>query len=380
MKKKALIVAALAGFIETFLKHDIELLQAKGYEVHCAANASNKKKKENDQVFKDLNVVFHQIDFSSQSPFSKETLLAAKQVRRLMKDGNFDVIHCHTPIPGAIVRLLAIPYRRKGTKVIYTSHGFYFHKGSGKKEWIIYHTIEKIMSIFGDAIITINTEDYLIAQKMHSKNVFHINGVGCNTSKYKNVKVDRSEKRKALGLEKDDIVILDVGELSPRKNHGIIIEALSELKDLKIALVICGKAIKGAGTYEKLKKKAEELGVNVIFAGHRSDIHELCHCSEMGVLASTREGLGLSGIEMLSAGLPLVTSNVHGIKDYMVDGLTGYMCDPYSKKEFAEAIRKLCDADLRIRMRQDCIKMASKFDTSVSYKQMEEIYSILLDE
>ena len=134
MAKKALVIAALAGFISTFLKHDVELLQERGYEVHCAGNAKNKTEEEKANLFKDWGIKFHQIDFSSNSPFSKETIIAWKQVRALLREHNFDVIHCHTPIPGAIVRLAAIPYRRNGAKVIYTSHGFYFHKGSGTKE------------------------------------------------------------------------------------------------------------------------------------------------------------------------------------------------------------------------------------------------------
>lgn len=380
MKKKALIVAALAGFINTFLKHDIELLQQKGYEVHCAANAKNKIKEENEKEFNDLGVIFHQIDFSSQSPFSKQTIIAWKQFKKLLRDDFYEIIHCHTPIPGVIARINASVYRKKGTKVIYTSHGFYFHKGSGKKEWLIYYPIEKIMSTLCDAIITINTEDYNVAKKMFCKKVFHINGVGCNTQKYREVEINRDIKRKSLGIEKNDIMVLDVGELSQRKNHGVVIEALGEVADEKIVLVICGKAIQGMGTYEELRKKAEDLGVNVIFAGHRADIPELCHCAEFGVLASKREGLGLSGIEMLSAGIPLVTSNVHGIKDYMRNDITGYMCNPYDKREFALAIKKLCDSEVRQSMRNACIEMSKNFDNAISFKQMEEIYSIVIDQ
>lgn len=379
MKKRALVIAALSGFISTFLRHDIELLQARGYEVHCAGNAKNKNKEENDAVFREWGVEFHQIDFSSKSPISKESFISWKQVKTLLKEYDFDVIHCHTPIAGAITRFAAIPYRRKGTKVIYTSHGFYFHKGSGRKEWMIYYPVEKIMSIFTDAIITINREDYAVAEKMCSRLVFHINGVGCDTAKYRNAVVDSAEKRGELGIKEGQTMILDVGELSVRKNHGILIRALGELKDPDLVLVICGKAVQGAGTYEELKKTAEELGVNVVFAGHRADIPELCHCADFGALASTREGLGLSGIEMLSAGLPLVTSNVHGIKDYMVDGVTGYMCDCHDEKAFAEAIKKLCNADTRRNMKNACMQAALKFDNAVSFRQMEKIYARILD-
>lgn len=382
MAKKALIVSALAGFIVTFLEHDIETLQSMGYEVHCAGNASNKNPIENENSFLEMGTVFHQVDFSSKSPLSRDSLKAFKEIKQLLKEEKFDLVHCHTPIAGAITRIAAIPYRKRveGITVIYTSHGFYFHKGSNKKSWVVYYTIEKAMSALCDAIITINTEDYETAKKMWCKKVFHINGVGCDTEKYRNVQIDREVYRKSLGVEPGQIMILDIGELSPRKNHKTIINAVAKLNNKNVALVICGKAISASGTFESLKTAAEEGHANVIFAGHRMDIPMLCQCADFGVLASTREGLGLAGIEMMSAGLPLVTSNVHGIKDYMTDGKTGFMCDPYDVDAFAAGIEKLCDPKIRDSFRDNCVASASRFDVSVSVEQMKKIYSELLSE
>lgn len=379
MAKKALIVAALAGFIGGFLVNDIKTLKDMGYEVHCAGNANNKNKIDNEKSFMELGTIFHQIDFSSNSPLSKESYYAFKQLKKMLKEEQFDLIHCHTPIVGAITRVAAIPFRRRGTTVIYTSHGFYFHKGSKKKTWLVYNTIEKIMSIFCDAIITINNEDYIAAKKMFCKNVYHINGVGCDTAKYRDIQVDRIAYRKLLGVKPDEIMILDIGELSVRKNHKVVIEAIAKLNNPNIVLVICGKAISGRGTYESLKRIGKNEHVNIIFAGHRLDIPEICKCADFGVLASTREGLGMAGIEMMAAGLPLVTSDVHGIKDYMIDGETGFMCNPFDVNAFAEGIKKLCDVHTRMRMKSKCMEMSKRFDKSVSIQQMKEIYKALLN-
>lgn len=113
MAKKALIVSALAGFIGTFLRHDIEILQSMGYEVHCAGNASNKDSIENEKNFRDMGTVFHQIDFSSKSPMSKDSVIALKEMKQLLKVEKYDLIHCHTPIAGAITRVAAMPYRKR---------------------------------------------------------------------------------------------------------------------------------------------------------------------------------------------------------------------------------------------------------------------------
>lgn len=379
MAKKALVVSALAGFIVTFLQHDIELLQNMGYEVHCAGNSSNKNPEENKITFEKMNTVFHQIDFSSKSPLSKDNIKAFRQINKLISLEHFDVIHCHTPIPGVIVRVLAERKRlKKETKVLYTTHGFYFHKGSSRKSWIIYYSIEKIMSALSDAMITINNEDYLNAKKMWCKNVYHINGVGLDITKYSKPLSNRSDYRKSIGISDDELMILAIGELSERKNHRIIIEALSEARIRNAVFVVCGKAISGQGTYDSLRKLAEEKNVKVIFLGHRMDVPELCHCADIGVMPSTREGLGMAGLEMLAAGVPLVASNVHGIKDYICDGVNGFSALPEDVSSFVRGICKLADVDIRAGMKAACLEKAREFSQEISFDQMEKIYKEVL--
>lgn len=142
--KRALIVTALARFTKSFLTNDIITLQKMGYEVHCAANINHAGAECMPAYFEDMNVVFHQIDFSSSKPVSFETLKSYKQMVELFKKEHFDLIHCHTPIAGAIARFAGRRQRKAGSIVIYTTHGFYFHKHSSKKTYGTYNRqIEK---------------------------------------------------------------------------------------------------------------------------------------------------------------------------------------------------------------------------------------------
>ena len=101
------------------------------------------------------------------------------------------------------------------------------------------------------------------------------------------------------------------------------------------------------GTYDFLKKYAEEKNVRVKFLGFRKDIPELNKCADIAVLPSLREGLGLAGIEALASGVPVIGSRVQGIKDYVIDGKTGYLCSPLNADEFADKIKLLSDVNLR---------------------------------
>ncbi|MBS6180964.1 MAG: glycosyltransferase [Erysipelotrichaceae bacterium] len=376
--KKALIVTALARFVASFLTHDIELLQSMGYEVHCAANINHPGAEIMENYFKEHQVVFHQVNFSSYKPISMDTIGAYMELKKVVKEIKFDVVHCHTPIAGAVTRLICQNKRKNGMKVIYTTHGFYFHSGSSKKSWLIYRTIEDWMSYFSDAIITINQEDFCNAKNMHCRNVFHINGVGVDTNKFVLNDFDRSTYRKKLGILPNQVMVLSVGELSERKNQRIVVEALGKLKNDNLILVHCGNAMNKAATKDQIVELAEKLNVNLKLLGLRNDIPEICKCADIGTISSTREGLGLAGIEMLASGLPVVASRVHGILDYMQDGTNGYLANPYSSEEFANGIGKLVDESVRESMRGDCIESARKFDKKISFSQMEKIYNQLL--
>jgi glycosyltransferase involved in cell wall biosynthesis len=373
--KKALIVTAFARFVKAFLTNDILILQSKGYEVHCATNINHPGAECMPDYFNDMKVSFHQIDFSSNKPISKESLASIKQMGKLVKEQHFDVVHVHTPVSGAICRLACMNLRKKGLKVFYTAHGFYFHKESSKKTWILYHTIEDWLSRYSDAIITINHEDYENAKKMHCGNVFYIPGVGVDTKKFQDALVDRDVYRERLGISKEDFLVLAVGELSSRKNHRIVIEALAECKIPNAVFMICGNAMTTTKIVDEIKNLAKSLNVDLRLMGLRDDIPAICKCADVGVMPSTREGLGLSGIEMLASGLTIVASNVHGIVDYMMDGVNGYLADPYAH-EFAVKIAKL--KDTRDTLRVNCSNSVLKFDKSCSYKAMEKIYTELL--
>lgn len=376
--KKALIVTAFAGFAKSFLTNDMHILQKMGYEVHCAANIYHPGAERLKEYFAEMQVCFHQIDFSSNRPISAQTIKSYQELRTLFKNQQFDLIHCHTPIVGVLVRIAGKKQRKNGAKIIYTTHGFYFHKKASRKTWIVYRTIEDVMSRYTDAIITINHEDYGNAINMHCKKVFYIPGVGVDVNRFANVMIDRTAYRKKLGVDKNALLILAVGELSHRKNHQVIIRALADAKIDNAVFMICGNAMTSANTKTELENLAREKKVDLRLMGLRDDIPQICKCADIGVMPSTREGLGLSGIEMIASGLPVIASNVHGIVDYIKDGQNGYLCEVNDENAFADALSKLSERDTRVRMGKNCFKYAEPFDMKYSYDAMQKIYENIL--
>ena len=300
---------------------------------------------------------------------------AYKELKRMIDVNHFDLIHTHTPTASILVRLSARRARKKGTVVMYTCHGFHFHNAAPRKNWIMYYPVEKWMSKYTDYIVTINKEDFSRAKTFYARQVRYIPGVGVDVNKIKSVKVDKKAYKKRIGIPEDCMMILSVGELIERKNHQVIIKALGKLKRDDIYYVICGRG----PLKDKLENLSNSLCVHTVFLGFRRDIPELCNTADISAFPSRIEGLGLAGIEAMAAGVPLVSSNVHGILDYVIDGKTGYSCDPDDIDGFAAAIDKLAGSDdLRMRMREDCLKAVEPFEMRNALNSMWSIYREIL--
>lgn len=376
-QKKILIAANYIGFFH-FLWDDINIYNHLGYKIYAIAD-NGKNETYTLEIMRKKNVTFIDGKLDSKKPLTQKNIEYYKQINNLLKKYHFDLIHCHTPIVGLIVRFAARQYRKYGTKIIYTTHGLAYTHLSSMKEYLVYHSIEDFASRFCDAIITINKEDFYQAKKLHCQKVYHINGVGVDTRKISSIIIDKAKYRQKIGIPNDKIMILSIGELSVRKNHIVIVEAISKLKEKdQYIFAICGRKMTGSGTEELLRKKAAEKGVNVIFLGFRNDIPEIVHCADIGAIPSLREGLGLSGIETLSAGVPMIGSDVQGIREYIINGKTGFLCNPHDSVGFAKAIKILSDSNYRNSLRLSCLDIVKNFDKSISIQQRQKIYSEIL--
>ena len=381
--KKVLIVASVISFIEWFNKENVEFLKNDlKCEVHIACNfdymddTDVECTKKYIKRISDEGIILHNIYFS-RNPLAKDNINAYKQLKDLINFEHFDLIHCHTPTASMMTRLVSQKARKSGTVVMYTCHGFHFHNASSKKNWLVYYPIEKHLSRYCDYIVTINKEDYNRAKTFHTKNVRYIPSVGVDINKIKRVTVDKAAYKASIGIPADAIMLLSVGEMIERKNHEVIIKALGKLQRKDTYYVICGKGL----LKDHLKKLAQDLGIakNVIFLGFRKDIAELCNTADFSALPSRIEGLGLAGIEAMAAGVPLVSSNVHGILDYVINGKTGYTLDPNDVYGFARAIDKLAsDKELRLNMRDACLEAVEPFEIYNALNMMWNIYREIL--
>ena len=335
---KVLLVATVQSHICQFHKPLATMLHEHGCEVHVAAqnNLAEKKGLKLDFVEQVFDVPFQ------RSPFSPKNLKAYKQLKGIIDEGGYDVIHCNTPVGGVLGRLAARKARKHGTKVFYTAHGFHFYKGAPKKNWLIWYPVEKFMCRYTDKLITITQEDYDLASVKFPTQVERIHGVGANSAKYRKLsEADRKPLRQELGFSEQDKLLLCTGELLPNKNQITAIRAMRILAEKQpgVKLLLAGNG----PTLPDLQAEVERLGLqnHVEFLGYRTDLERYANIADVIVSCSYREGLPMNIVEGMLLGKPVVASYNRGHRELIVQERTGFLVAPTDATVFAGYILRL---------------------------------------
>ena len=370
MKKVLFIATVVRKHILVFHIPYLQMLREAGYETYVASA------NDTDNEIVEIPYCDHYVEINfKRNPLHPGNLLAYRQLKKLIRENHFDIIHCHTPVGGLLGRLTAKRTRKRGTKVFYTAHGFHFYKGAPLKNWLLYYPVEKLCARFTDKLITINSEDYALAQKkMKAKEVFYVPGVGVDISKFENVQVDRETKRKEIGVPENAFLLISVGELSMRKNHQVVLKAISNLKDSNIHYAIAGTGNKK----DYLLGVAKELGVSnrLHLLGYRRDIAELYKAADLCCLPSVHEGLPVAVMEAMACGLPCVVSKIRGNVD-LIDKNGGFESEFNDATGFAEAIIALnADPELRKSMGEYNSQRSHMYDICVILQKMKEVYEL----
>jgi glycosyltransferase involved in cell wall biosynthesis len=186
--------------------------------------------------------------------------------------------------------------------------------------------------------------------------------------------------RKELGISERSFVIGHVGNLTPQKGQVFLLRSIKKLliEELPIILVVAGDG----PLRRPLESMAKELGISesVRFLGQRSDLPEILRSIDVLAGASLREGFPISVLEAMASGKPVVTTNVGGNKEAVLDGVTGFIVSPENPDELASALKRvLLDEKLRQRMGNAARRRVEEhFSAQKMVKKTEELYETLL--
>lgn len=318
----------------------------------------------------------------ARSPFSLKNLRGIQDVKKLMTDNQYDVIHCHTPMGGVIARQAAKKWwRQKKVKIIYTAHGFHFYKGAPLLNWLLYYPVEKWYSRYTDLLLTIVPEDFEFAQKNMHCPVEMIDGVGVNLTRFVPLSAEhRVTLREKNGFSAEDFIITVVAETNRNKNQIMLLERLSELQktipSIKVLLI-------GKETLPIARNYVEEHGFQnqVSFLGYRSDIPELTGMSDIAFSASIREGLPVNIIEALACGVPVIASRNRGHCALIDNGNNGFLFSLDSSDDMCDLIQTVYRKEYDVQsVRDNAMKTSKKYSLEIIRPRMMAYYESILSD
>lgn len=330
------VPATLRAFLLPFARH----YRALGWQVEAAARdiaAVPALQQEFDAC--------HALPLS-RNPLDIPTLLKAPAaIRQLVEGGGYDIVHVHTPVAAFLLRF-ALRGRAAGARprVVYTAHGFHFHRHGGALFNFLFRTVERLAAPWCDALVTINREDCQAARAAgFATRIEYMPGIGVDTGLWSPERVDPdavATVRAELGLAPDDVLFLMVAEFNPGKRHRDVLAALGQPGLEKVHV-----AFAGDGPLRPILQDeagAAGLAGRTHFLGFRRDIPALMRASRAVLLPSQREGLPRSLLEALSMGVPIIGADIRGIHELAEQGC-GRLHTVGDALDLAAALRELAE-------------------------------------
>ncbi|MGD6815511.1 glycosyltransferase family 4 protein [Metabacillus sp. 113a] len=376
MKKKVLLAATVDYHFKAFHLPIMKWFKEQGWEVHIAAQG-------------DLELPYTDLKFNipiQRSPFKSQNWMALKELKAIMDEHAYDMIHCHTPMGGVLARLAALKARKKGTKVIYTAHGFHFCKGASLSCWLLYYPAELALSLATDCLITINEEDYRLAKRhpFKASRIEHVHGVGVNTEQFKPMDSSlREKKRKLMGYQSDHFLLFYAAEFNQNKNQEQLIRAVAAIKNQvpRIRLLLAGEG----KLLESCRMLAKELEADhlIQFLGFRTDIADLLPLCDAAAGSSYREGLPVNIMEAMACGLPVLATENRGHRELVVPGENGWLVKPGDVEDMAGRMLLLVtysSGQRQLLGRSSREKIVSKYSEQMVLKQKSTVYVKYMDQ
>jgi glycosyltransferase involved in cell wall biosynthesis len=318
--KKLLIVATVPETIRGFLIPWAEHYRAQGWKVDAMALDISTCSACIDAFDRVWDIQW------SRNPLNPLNLVSApRHIRQIVQQQDYDLVHVHTPVAAFVSRYALRRLRRQSAlKVLYTAHGFHFHREGSTLRNQIFLTLEKWAGRWCDRLIVINQEDRDAALKhqiVPSQHLHYIPGIGVDLSHYSDrslTEADRLQTRAELGLKPEDALFLAIAEPIPRKRPQDLLLALAKLQRPSVHLALAGDG----PLISNLKTLAAQLGIaeRIHFLGFRPDIPRFIYTATATLLVSEQEGLPRSIMEAMAMGVPAIGTRIRGTEDLLKDG------------------------------------------------------------
>ena len=327
--KRVLVVTTIDRTVQAFLEPFISQMKSLGLGVDVATNFRDDASRSQIGAICDAT---HHIAFSRSPTNLKQNLVSVRDLRRILINERYDVLHLHTPVAAAITRI-ATRSGEDGPHVVYVAHGFHFFEDS-RRTSLVWQLAERLLRRRTDTLVVINDEDMASAVtklRYSPSDVVKLQGVGIDLDAYAPAPVPHAR----------DMTIALIGHLDPGKRPFLALQAFALLPDSARLLV--------AGDGPLLRDAtllAEDLGVSnrVDFLGF-TDVRAVLNRSSALLFPSEREGLPRAVLEAVACGVPVVAFPIRGVVDIVGRRAWHFPPTDLSPSAVAIALQSACDYD-----------------------------------
>lgn len=366
-----------ATFLTRFLSDDFETLLVGGMPEEDETDSLH--------ILKQYGIEPLLIREMKRQPSFFQDRAAYKKLKNIMAEFKPDIVHTHASKAGALGRRaansLGIPV------VLHTFHGHVFHSYFGTFKTKIYKAIERRLATKSSGIIAISEIQKNELSQIHNiceDSKIKVIPLGFDLSRFNAAKNEfRESTREEFGILENEVAVAIVGRLVPVKNHLLFIDALAILiKDLTVPVkvFIVGDGSERRNIEEAIQSLPKSSLLKIELTSWIQDIAKFNAGMDFICLTSNNEGTPVSLIEAQAANIPVITTDVGGVRDIVLDGETGFIVPKNDVASFSDKMRLLIeDENLRKKMSQNGWNFVEhKFHYTTLVKNMEDYYHSLI--
>ena len=366
-----------ATFLTRFLSDDFETLLVGGMPEEDETDSLH--------ILKQYGIEPLLIREMKRQPSFFQDRAAYKKLKNIMAEFKPDIVHTHASKAGALGRRaansLGIPV------VLHTFHGHVFHSYFGTFKTKIYKAIERRLAAKSNGIIAISEIQKKELSQLHNiceESKIKVIPLGFDLSRFNAAKNEfRESTRVEFEIQENEVAVAIVGRLVPVKNHLLFINALGNLiKDLTVPVkvFIVGDGSERNNIEEAVKSLPKSPLLKIELTSWIQDIAKFNAGMDLICLTSNNEGTPVSLIEAQAANIPVITTDVGGVRDIVLEGETGYIVPKNDVTSYSDKLRLLIeDENLRKKMSQNGWTFVEhKFHYTTLVKNMEEYYNSLI--
>lgn len=320
-------IGGISSYVLTLAKG----LKAKGHNVYVASSTGDML-----NTFMREGINYIPIPIRTKNEISPKILISLFKLLKIIRQEKIDLIHSHTRVTQVLGCLIQ---RFSGKPHISTCHGFFKKRIS-----------RLIFPCWGYRVIAISeaVRQHLLHDFKVKEEKVRLIHSGLDVDRFRIQGVDyRQQKKKELGLANGPAIGI-IARLSEEKGHICLINAMKlVLENIPQAQLL----IVGDGKMKmKLTDLTKRLGLEdkIRFFPSVTDTMQILSVLDIFVLPSSKEGLGLSLMEAMAAGIAVIGSNIGGIKSLISDEKVGLLVKPDDPQQLSSAISVLLqDEDKR---------------------------------